>query len=429
MTNLLNIKNLTNISNDLNSGKLVNNVLTQIERLPPVIKDKVEAELSELLLLIKDHRVPNLLVLGQPGAGRSSLVNALLSAQVKELNTVSQEEKWTKYSRNGKSIIVLETTPIFQENLITSPAVEKVQEDTATSGDKKIGLSKRCPDVILYLFKASEVEANQDKNEQDMVALEKIWQYLKQTYQREIPIIFILNQCDDLEPAEISVLPTENQVKTQNIEKALHIIEKQIRAREPLRKAGVELVPISAYVRFRQNGTTDPKRDLRWNIDYLADLLLDELPYETKLEFARMLQIQKMSGKLSRQIVDISSSSAGLMASSPIPLADMPLLTTIQLTMVVAVASLSGKNLSFRWAGEFLGGLSAETGPVFFQIETQRALSKLLPGFGFIIAGEMSAAFTRILGDAAIEYFIEEKPMDEIRKKVSHKIDKLRVKR
>jgi uncharacterized protein (DUF697 family)/GTPase Era involved in 16S rRNA processing len=406
---------LTNISNDLNSGKLVDRVIGQIERLPPIIKDKVESELDELLLLIKNHRVPNLMVIGQLGAGKSSLINALLSAPVKETNADTLEEKWKKYSRNGKSLAVLEAVPVFEE-------------DPAIPCDLITELSKRCPDIIVYLFKATEVETSRERNNADLVVMGKIWEFIKKTYQREIPIIFVLNQCDSLEPTEFNVLPTENPLKTKNIEKALQIVEKQIRTKETVQKAGVELIPISAFLRFRQNGTQDSKRDLRWNIEYLADTLLDELPYETKLEFARALQIQKISGNLSRKIVDISSNSAGLMASSPIPLADTPLLTTIQLTMVVAVASLSGKNLSFRWAGEFFSGLSAQTGSVYFKMETQRALSKFLPGFGFIMAGEMSASFTRILGDAAIEYFIEEKPMDEIKKRVSEKMAKIPVK-
>jgi hypothetical protein len=52
----------------------------------------------------------------------------------------------------------------------------------------------------------------------------------------------------------------------------------------------------------------------------------------------------------------------------------------------------------------------------------------MLPGFGFIMAGEMSAAFTRVMGDAAIEHFIEEKPMAEIRKTAGAKMAKIPVK-
>jgi uncharacterized protein (DUF697 family)/predicted GTPase len=95
------------------------------------------------------------------------------------------------------------------------------------------------------------------------------------------------------------------------------------------------------------------------------------------------------------------SIAAGACAAVPLPLATMPVLTGIQISMVTALGKLYGRVLTPAQAGGLVstiaGGFVAQT--------IGRELVKLIPGFGSVIAASWATAYTWALGEAACVYF------------------------
>jgi uncharacterized protein len=93
--------------------------------------------------------------------------------------------------------------------------------------------------------------------------------------------------------------------------------------------------------------------------------------------------------------------------AQPIPLADFPILTALQVAMVGGIMHISGREMSAKLAGEFIGAVGANVGAALVLREGSRALLKLFPGWGNAISGAIAGGGTFALGRAASAYFIE----------------------
>jgi uncharacterized protein (DUF697 family)/predicted GTPase len=92
---------------------------------------------------------------------------------------------------------------------------------------------------------------------------------------------------------------------------------------------------------------------------------------------------------------------AGALAAVPLPLATMPVLTAVQVSMVGLLGRLYGQQLTPSQAG---GVVSAIAGGFVAQA-IGRELVKFIPGFGAVIAASWATAYTVSLGEAAVVYF------------------------
>jgi uncharacterized protein (DUF697 family) len=92
---------------------------------------------------------------------------------------------------------------------------------------------------------------------------------------------------------------------------------------------------------------------------------------------------------------------AGTVAAVPIPFATMPVLTTLQTTMVGLLGRLYGQTLTPAQAG---GLVSTIAGGFLAQMIGQQ-LVKFIPGWGSVVAASWAAAYTWALGEAACLYF------------------------
>lgn len=92
---------------------------------------------------------------------------------------------------------------------------------------------------------------------------------------------------------------------------------------------------------------------------------------------------------------------AGTVAIVPLPFATMPVLTSLQITMVTLLGKLYGQVLTPAQAG---GVISAIAGGFLAQMIGQQ-LIKFIPGFGSVVGASWAAAYTWSLGEAACVYF------------------------
>ncbi len=93
--------------------------------------------------------------------------------------------------------------------------------------------------------------------------------------------------------------------------------------------------------------------------------------------------------------------AAATLAAVPLPFATMPVLTTLQVSMVGLLGRLYGQTLAPSQAG----GLVSAIAGGFLAQTVGRELVKFIPGFGSAIAASWAAAYTWALGEAACIYF------------------------
>lgn len=139
----------------------------------------------------------------------------------------------------------------------------------------------------------------------------------------------------------------------------------------------------------------------------LGDRLCDFLPEDAQLEMARFLHARGAQARLAGTVLKAFGAVAGVIGVQPIPLADFPVLFSLQMFMVSLIIYTSGREFSLRLAGEFIASLGLGFGAGLVFRETARAAVKILPVWGNIISGGVAGAGTYALGRAAIAYYIE----------------------
>jgi uncharacterized protein (DUF697 family) len=178
----------------------------------------------------------------------------------------------------------------------------------------------------------------------------------------------------------------------------------------------VKSVAVCSFVRFRVDGSIDPERDERRNLDLLGEVLTRELPGEAQVEMARLVGAKKVQLEISQHLVRSLTTVCAAIGVQPIPFADFPILTAIQFAMVSGIMHVSGRQLGLKSSAEFFGAMGVNIGAGMVFREGARAAVKLLPGWGNAISGGIAAAGTYAVGRSAIGYFIDGISIGEARK-------------
>jgi uncharacterized protein (DUF697 family) len=132
-----------------------------------------------------------------------------------------------------------------------------------------------------------------------------------------------------------------------------------------------------------------------------------DLPGESQLEMARLSQNRELQRQIAGVLIRSLTAICGAVGAQPIPLADFPILTSLQATMVGSVAHISGREFNVKLAGEFLAALGTNIGMGLILREGARAAAKFVPGWGNAISGGIAAAGTYAIGRASVAYFID----------------------
>ena len=139
----------------------------------------------------------------------------------------------------------------------------------------------------------------------------------------------------------------------------------------------------------------------------LMALLSRELPNEARVEMIRVSRDREAQAQIAQTLVKSTSAVCAAVGAQPIPLADLPILTTLQLVMVSGIMHIAGRERSLRAATEFAAALGVNVGAGMILREGTRAVLKFFPGWGNVLCGMVAGAGTYALGRAAIVYFLE----------------------
>ena len=146
-----------------------------------------------------------------------------------------------------------------------------------------------------------------------------------------------------------------------------------------------------------------------YGLEALQEVIADLLPEAEAQAIHQLLdqqseassQLGNLYRDVARRYISAFAIIAATVAAVPLPFATMPVLTTLQVSMVGLLGKLYGQILSPAQAGGILstiaGGFVAQT--------VGRELIKMIPGFGSLLAASWAAAYTWALGEGACVYF------------------------
>jgi len=147
-----------------------------------------------------------------------------------------------------------------------------------------------------------------------------------------------------------------------------------------------------------------------------VSVLANKLPNECRVEIVRISGDRDAQREIANILIKSTAAICTAVGAQPIPLADLPILTTLQLVMVSGIMYLSGRERSLRAATEFVGAIGANVGAGMLLREGARALLKFFPGWGNVVCGMVAGAGTFAIGRAASAYFLEGVTLGEARR-------------
>jgi uncharacterized protein (DUF697 family) len=139
----------------------------------------------------------------------------------------------------------------------------------------------------------------------------------------------------------------------------------------------------------------------------LMSILARELPNEARMEMIRISRDREGQREVAQLLVKSTTAVCTAIGAQPIPLADLPILTSLQLMMVSGIMYVGGRERSLRASAEFAGALGANVGAAMLLREGARAILKFFPGWGNVVCGLVAGSGTYAIGRAATAYFIE----------------------
>jgi predicted GTPase len=387
------------------ANRAVTEILERLARgLPGGLGDKLAAEVATLKELLMDARPPKLLVVGRRGAGKSSLVNAIVGENVAAVGSVLAQTGtlcWYSYATSRGELRLLDTRGLGDSSRPEAANFRGALAEIAAA------LDHEPPDSLLFLCKAKEVDARIGEDVDNVVEIRRL---VHQRHGGELPVVAVVTQVDELDPKRVEP-PYADPVKQRNIATAVTAVEAAVAQRGI---ALTRVVPVSAYAEYR-----DGERiyDNYWNVDRLVEYLIDGLPQSAQLQLARLSRQRAVQERLARRLTGAAATLSAGIGAVPIPLADIVPITGLQIGLITAIAYLSGREPSRETAREFLVALGANVGAAFALREAARALAKVVfPGAGSAVSGGVAFAGTWGIGEAATAYFVQGRSIREAKR-------------
>ncbi|OUM68051.1 hypothetical protein PIROE2DRAFT_4334 [Piromyces sp. E2] len=284
--------------------------------------ENFRTNIDQLLRLLKGNRYPLLALIGRRGCGKSSCINAIVGQLIAEPGHIKAQTGHAKIllyrGHDDSGIDVLDTRGINEG--------ERPEEDdiAETAVDSIVNALSQVPvDCILYLHKAKELDSG---IESDLQILNEI--IVKTNLKSiKIPIIGVITHCDELEPSDIKKPSEYDEEKLENIELAKNFFKNQLDKYAPdLHDCIVGVEAISSSVIWNkvpdENGAILPKRDYRYNIDKIMDLLMNNVSMQAMFKTAQVCRVQLIKINFANMLIKLFASVTAVVSTLPVPAAD-----------------------------------------------------------------------------------------------------------
>jgi uncharacterized protein (DUF697 family)/predicted GTPase len=348
-----------------------------------------ETQIAEILASVRDQLpTTEALLIGKPQAGKSSIVRGLtgVSAEIVGQGFKPHTQSTTRYNYPSKELPLLVFTDTVGLGDIDRDTKSLIQE---LVGDLDAETSR--PRIIILTVKISDFAID---------TLRQIAQELRQKYP-QIPCLLAVTCLHEVYPSTQLDHPVE-PTSIESVDRAFTAIKQSF--------AGLFDRSVLIDFTLADDGYTPEF----YGLETMRSILADLLPEAEARAMSQLLEADNtdITGDSGDKIGDIYrdvarryilpfSIAAGTVAAIPLPFADLPVLTAIQVSMVGLLGKLYGQTLTRSQAG---GVVSAIAGGFVAQL-VARQLIKFIPGFGSVISASWAAAYTVALGEGACVYF------------------------
>ena len=319
-----------------------------VRHLPDALQGPILREITPIKTLFLLQRAPRLVLLGRGGAGKVEVLRALFGADVARAGEENLSDgTWQTFGEKSRGTLqLLDARRPASLNML------------------RTALTAEAPDLFVFVRPALGID-------EDLAAdLEHAAQ------------ILAVAERGDGRAKLLGVLVTGAEPERQELNAALHT---------------------RTELSDRMVGTLA----LGDGGEGLAELIAIELPGEAQLEMARLSGNRVLQKQIAQVVIKSVTAISAAIGAQPIPLADFPILTSLQGTLVASIMHISGREMSVKLAGEFIAALGANIGMGLALREGARAMLKFVPVWGNAVSGGVAAAGTYAMGRAASAYFIE----------------------
>jgi uncharacterized protein (DUF697 family) len=327
-----------------------------VRRLPEGLQGPILREITPIKTLFLLQRPPRIVLLGPGGAGKAELLSALFNAELLKPGEENLNEgTWVKFTRGGQgSLQLLDARRPVSTQLV------------------KAALAELPPDLFIFVRPGNDID---DALATDLEHAEQLIAYADSRH--------------------------ENRARLLGVMLATGSVPDRERARQDL----------NACLHTREALSTRMLGTLALGgegaIARLAELIAVELPGEAQLEMARLSGNKELQRQIAQVVIKSVTAICTAIGAQPIPLADFPILTSLQALLVGSIMHVSGREMSAKLGAEFIAALGANIGAGLVLREGARAAAKLVPLWGNAVSGAVAGAGTYAVGRAASAYFID----------------------
>ncbi|AFY95174.1 YcjF family protein [Chamaesiphon minutus] len=347
-----------------------------------------ETQVAEILATVRAQLpTTEALLIGKPQAGKSSIVRGLtgVSAEIVGQGFRPHTQSTARYNYPSSELPLLvftDTVGLGDVDRDTNSLIQELIGDLETETNR--------PRIIILTVKINDFAID---------TIRQIASELRQKYP-QIPCLLAVTCLHEIYP------PTQLDHPEEPTS-----IEPVDRAFTAIQQAFTGLFDRAVLIDFTlaEDGYTPEFYGLEAMRTALADLLPEAesramsqlLEAGTATQDAEGNKLGNIYRDVARRYILPCAIAAGTVAAIPLPFADLPVLTAIQVSMVGLLGKLYGQTLTPSQAG---GVVSAIAGGFVAQL-VARQLIKFIPGFGSIISASWAAAYTVALGEGACVYF------------------------
>lgn len=414
------------------AGNMIDNLPDAIpEKTRNMLKDTIlgDKDLKNLMDGIDSHRPPRIFLIGRTGVGKSSLINALCGSYVAKVSdTISCTPNANVYQcKDGDRVLmdILDTRGIAESESLD----DKVSAEDALIRD----INEFTPDVAILMLNCT----HRDDVNSDVQFLKKLAKEYADINSMKLPIVVVINKCDEMAPTRYK---TPSEYPQNKIDKINEVVQyyKGIIVKNGLKIENI--IPVSALIDWMTPDGMEvsvedidnlPQYDIdnlqiafdgRYRIEELLDILEEAiLDFEAQMGLRMAARLTEVVHRIARHLNNIFAGISATVALTPIPVSDIYVLLILQAVLVSLIASLSGRDISLDTAKEFILSIGGIAGAGYaFRLIAQQAtkfLNAVWPGSGSAVSSAIAAAGTVAIGKAAIAYYIDEKTIDEAKKK------------
>ncbi|WP_407810019.1 GTPase family protein [Spirulina subsalsa] len=341
-----------------------------------------EERVAEILAAVREELpTTEALLIGKPQAGKSSIVRGLtgVSAEIVGQGFRPHTQNTQRYAYPSEELPLLiftDTVGLGDINQNTEGLIDELLGDLAQE-------TKRAR-VLILTVKINDFATD---------TLRQIGERLRKQYPM-VPCVLAVTCLHEVYPGALVEHPPYPP-DLPEVERVLTAIQGDF--------AGLCDRTVLLDFTLEEDGFTP----VFYGLEALRDTLADLLPEAEAKAIYQLLdegageQLGTLYRDVGRRYILAFSVMAATVAAVPLPFATMPVLTTLQVSLVGVLGQLYGQTLTPSQAG---GVVSAIAGGFLAQA-IGRELIKFIPGLGSVVAASWAAAYTWALGEGACVYF------------------------